>query len=197
MKPETPLTPTDAPAPPSAARTEEQALHGALAEPDAVRAQAESSAARVDAVLEARSRSWLARLFPDAVDREVRQHQLAELQCGFEFRRRALQMAVETKLQAVEEMCNHVLVTGKSEVRRRRQEVFAEQRLKLQASLDALADRFHADMERRFEALEGMRNAILREREARRLERSVDEFHATLDQLAADFVAIIQEGVQR
>ncbi len=51
---------------------------------------------------------------------------------GFEYRRRALHMAVEAKLQVIEEMCNHVLVTSKSEIRRQRQEFFAEQRLRLE-----------------------------------------------------------------
>jgi len=62
----------------------------------------------------------------------VRAHDLAQLRTGFEYRRRALQMAVETKLQAVEEMCNHLLVTGKSETPARTAEFFAAQSLKLQ-----------------------------------------------------------------
>lgn len=175
----------------------ESSLELALAEPQAVRRQADANAEQVEAILQSRSGSWLSRLLPDPIDREVRQHQLIELQAGFDYRRRALQMAIDTKLQAVEEMCNHVLVTGKSEVRRRRQEVFAEQRLKLQQSLDGLADRFREDMERRFDVVDGIRNEVLRARESQRLERSVDEFHATLDQLATDFVSIIQEGIQR
>lgn len=169
----------------------------ALTEPEAVRRQADANAERIESVLADRAGSWLSRLMPDPIDREVQAHRMTELQAGFDYRRRALHMAIETKLQAVEEMCNHVLVTGKSEVRRRRQEVFAEQRLKLQQSLDQLADRFRADMEHRFDVVAGIRNEVLRTREAQRLERAVDEFHATLDQLAADFVAIIQEGVQR
>ncbi|HRQ65970.1 MAG TPA: hypothetical protein PKZ76_14100 [Xanthomonadaceae bacterium] len=172
-------------------------LEMSLAEPESVRRQADAHDARVEAALRNHAGTWLARLLPDRIGREVKEHELAELQAGFDYRRRALQMAIETKLQAVEEMCNHVLVTGKSEVRRRRQEVFAEQRLMLQQSLDKLADRFGADMERRFEAVANIRSEVLRCHEERRLERAVEEFHGTLDRLAEDFVAIIREGVQR
>jgi hypothetical protein len=174
-----------------------QPLELALAEPESVRRQADAHERRVNAALQAHAGGWLGRLMPDRISREIREHELAELQTGFEYRRRALQMAIETKLQAVEEMCNHVLVTGKSEVRRRRQEVFAEQRLMLQQSLDQLADRFTVDMERRFDAVSGIRSEVLRCHEEKRLERAVEEFHATLDRLAEDFVAIIREGVQR
>jgi ABC-type methionine transport system ATPase subunit len=104
-------------------------------------------------------------------------------------------MAVETKLQAVEEMCNQVLVTGKGEIRRQRQEFFAEQKLRLQETMNACTERFNAEMERRFEALDKMRVEHMRKREEERLIRAVDEFHDMLEQLGADFLAIIHEGV--
>lgn len=106
-------------------------------------------------------------------------------------------MAVETKLQAVEEMCNHLLVTGKSEIRRERQEFFAGQSLKLQAAMDECADAFNRQIDGRFQRLDNLRNDYLRGREEERLLKAVEQFHAMLDELAAEFVAIIHEGVNR
>lgn len=166
-----------------------------VAESEVIRSEAGANAATVDAAIARHQNRWLARLVPDDVDRKVVAHELEQLEVGFDYRRRALRMAVESKLQAVEEMCNHVLMTGKSEVRRKRQEFFAEQRLKLQQTLDDLAERFNIDTERRLLALERISHPILRERESRRLENGIDEFHATLERLTADFLAIVEEGV--
>jgi len=88
-------------------------------------------------------------------------------------------------------------VTGKSEIRRKRQEFFAEQKLKLQESMNVYAERFHADMERRFDAMAAMRHERIREREEQRLLQGVDEFHDMLEQLGREFLDIIREGVHR
>lgn len=151
----------------------------------------------VDSALAQRQYNLVRRLFPGEVDQVVRCHEVAEIKTGFEYRRRVLQMAVETKLQAVEELCNHVLTTGKSEIRRQRQEFFAEQTLKLQYSMDTYAEQFNQQLERRFQSLANLTNPVLRQKEEERLLRTVDRFHDTLQQLADEFVAIINEGVTR
>jgi hypothetical protein len=151
----------------------------------------------VEATLADVHASVLRRLFPGELERAVRTHDLAQLRTGFEYRRRALQMAVETKLQAVEEMCNHLLVTGKSEIRRERQEFFAAQSLKLQTAMDDCAETFNRQLESRFERLQGMRHEYLRRKEEERLLRAVDNFHAMLEELATEFTSIIHEGVRR
>lgn len=144
-----------------------------------------------------RDRGFLNRLFPGPEDRLVRDHGLDQMKAGFDYRRQALRMAIDTKLQAIEEMCNHVLVTGKSEIRRQRQEFFAEQRLKLERAMNDCADRFNDDMERRLDSLSRCANPHLRQREEERLLRNIDHFHAMLEQLARGFMDIIQEGVSR
>lgn len=170
-------------------------LPTSVAESDVIRIEADGNAGKVDAAIDRHANRLLSRLLPDAIDRKVREHGIAELEIGFDYRRRALQMAVESKLQAVEEMCNHVLMTGKSEVRRKRQEFFAGQRLQLQTTLDDLAQRFNADMEKRLNGLGELSHPVLREREMRRLENGIDEFHATLERLTRDFLSIVEEGV--
>jgi len=166
-------------------------------EPDALQPHMASNSALVAHTVSRAHEGFIARLFPREIDRVVQAHELQQLQTGFEYRRRALKMAVETKLQAVEEMCNHVLVTGKSEIRRKRQEFFAEQKLKLQETMNECAERFHTEMGRRFDALPSLRNEYLRGREEQRLLRAVDQFHDMLDQLGQEFLDIIREGVSR
>lgn len=170
-------------------------LPASVAESEVIRCEADGNDRQVEGAIARTHQRWLARLLPDDADRKVQSHELELLETGLDYRRRALRMAIDSKLQAIEEMCNHVLMTGKSEVRRKRQEFFAGQRLQLQSALDDLAERFNADMERRLGALERIGHPTLREREARRLENAIDEFHATLERLTADFLSIIEEGV--
>ena len=61
--------------------------------------------------------------------------------------------------------------------------------------MNACTERFHAEMEQRFEAMDRLRVEYIRQREEQRLLRAVDEFHDMLEQLGADFLAIIHEGV--
>ncbi len=101
-------------------------------EPDSLVPHMETNSTLVAHTLQRDNQGFVTRLFPTDVSRIVSQHEFQQVQTGFEYRQRALRMAVDTKLQAVEEMCNHVLVTGKSEIRRERQEFFAEQKLNQQ-----------------------------------------------------------------
>ncbi len=171
--------------------------HTATYHPEILRAPVADNSALVDSALAAHRQNFLLRLFPNDQERAVRGHELDQIKAGFEFRRRALQMAVETKLQAMEEMCNHVLVTGKSEIRRQRQEFFAEQQLKLQTAMDQHAERFNTRLERRLAELQRYQNPQLRQREEQRLLRALDQFHEMIEQLSQDFMAIIHEGVHR
>jgi len=166
-------------------------------EPEALAPHMQSNSALVAKTLDRNTHGLLTHLFPDELDQVVRAHEAEQLQTGFEYRRRALRMAVESKLQAVEEMCNHVLVTGKSEIRRKRQEFFAEQKLALEGSMNACAERFQAQIEPRLGTLGAIRNEHLREREEQRLLRAVDDFYDMLDQLGREFLDIIREGVSR
>jgi hypothetical protein len=65
----------------------------------------------VELTREKNTGSWLQRLMPDGATQMAVSAEQDELAIGFEYRRKALQLAVDSKLQAVEEACNHVLVT--------------------------------------------------------------------------------------
>ena len=163
-------------------------------EPESLQPHLHSNSALVAQTVQRANHGLLARLFPGELERAVTTHEREQVQLGIEFRRRALKMAVETKLQSIEELCNHTLITGKSEIRRKRHEFFAEQTLKLQATMDACADRFSEEIERRYERLANLRNDTLRTREAARLEKAVEGFYATLDQLSEEFLGILREN---
>lgn len=166
-------------------------------EPEPARPYLRDNVALVDQALHRAHGNLVARLFPGDVERAVRGAELQQLEIGFDYRRRALEMAVETKLQAIEEICNHALVTGKGEIRRKRQEFFAEQKLLLQVAMDDCAERFHAQLERRFDALARLRVPRVREREEQRLNDAIDRFHDMLGDLTEDFIDIIRERVHR
>lgn len=145
----------------------------------------------------ARSKGLLRRLLPTATDREIAAHEGELLRAGFEYRRRVVQMAVEVRMQAIEEACNHALVTGKASIRRERQEFFGQELLRLRRRMDEYAELFNREVDGRLSALGQYRNEHLRRNEEERLLRSVEQFHALLDRLAEEFVAIINEGVSR
>jgi hypothetical protein len=165
-------------------------------EPNVVQVHVSENRALLEAAL-AKEQGLLRRLFPGEEGHLIREHERESLKTGFEYRCRALHMAVEAKLQAIEEMCNHVLVTGKSEIRRQRQEFFAEQRLRLEQAMNNCADRFNAEMERRLETLSRYQHPHLRQREEERLLKTIDQFQDMLEQLGREFMDIIQEGVSR
>lgn len=178
-------------------KTQTRGTHILEREPDLLKPHLNETQHLVDNVTRKTHANLLRRLFPGHEERALRDHELAQVGTEFEFRQRALTMAVETKLQALEEMCNHVLVTGKSEIRRKRQAFFAEQRLQLQQSMNQVAASFNTEMQQRFDALEDIRQPFLREREEQRLMKSADQFGDMLDQLVREFADIINEGVSR
>jgi hypothetical protein len=63
--------------------------------------------------------------------------------------------------------------------------------------MDECADAFNRQIDGRFQRLDGLRNDYLRGKEEERLLKSVDQFHAMLDELATEFGSIIHEGIGR
>ncbi len=125
----------------------------------------------------------------------VQAHLLNELTQGFDHRRKALDMALETRLHSIREACNHVLVTGKTNLRQQRAQYFGDAYSEVEKSMNNLADEFLTDIDQRFENLKKYKSEIIRQRENQRLESSVDNFLATLDSLMAEFRNIINENI--
>lgn len=120
---------------------------------------------------------------------------LSELEQGLEYRHQAVRMALETRLQAMEEHCNHVLVTGKTQYRQERNSFFMDEMVKLQSRMDELADQFNESVDKRLERAQNYSSDYLKARQQERLEKSIDDFMETLDLLIDDFKAIFQSKI--
>ncbi len=135
-------------------------------------------------------------LFFNRKERNLVQDELvAELTQGFEHRRKAIGMALETRLHSIREACNHVLVTGKTHLRQQRLEYFGDVLRQVEKRMSKLADDFLTDADQRFERLEQYKSDEIRKREKQRLEKSIDNFLNTLDRLMDEFSNIINEHI--
>ena len=163
---------------------------------DAAR-RGEDNEHRVTQALERYQDSVIPGLPPRKERRLVREHLTAELRLGFEHRRAALGMVLETRLQSIREACNHLLVTGKTHLRRQRIEYFGEIYHQLEERLSRLADDYLKETDARFSRLETIKSDHLRRCEQQRLEKSADTFLSTLDALMDEFRSIVREHVER
>ena len=127
----------------------------------------------------------------------LRQARVREIRQGLEYRLQALQMALDTRLQSMEEACNHVLLTSKTQLRQQRSVFFAEKLAELSLEMEQIADKYIQHLDSRLEQLESIRDERLRNRKERLLERSFNHFMDTLDKLEDSFTHIVEEGVNR
>jgi len=125
----------------------------------------------------------------------VREQLLAELKLGFKHRRNALDMILETRLQSVREACNHLLVTEKTKLRQQWLEFFGEIYKQVARQLDLLATEFLNNIDQQFHRIEQYKTKCIKEREQKRLERSVDDFLDTMEQLLGEFRSIVSENI--
>lgn len=139
-----------------------------------------------------RSLSWLG---SNSERRLVQEKLMQEMALGFDHRRQALAMVLESRLHSVREACNHILTTGKTHLRQQRLEFFGQVFFEVEQRLNGLADEFLNDMDTRFEKIDGYKSEVIRERERARMERSLDGFMETLDCLMGDFRHIIHENI--
>ena len=150
---------------------------------------------RVERALHSHKNRIIPAVFKSEERKLVQTHLAAELVQGFEHRREALAMLMETRLHTVRETCNHLLVAGKTQLRQERIEYFASVYRDLEKKLHGLTDEFIQDTDARFERLEALKTKVVRQREQQRLERSIDDFLATLDGLMQEFRNLVAESV--
>lgn len=161
---------------------------------EAVR-QGEDNEVRVQQAL-ARHNGRFTTLLSGSEERKMVQDNLmGELSKGFEHRRNALGMVLESRLHSIREACNHILVTGKTHLRQQRLEYFGQVYRKVEVSMSTLSDQFLQDMDERFKRLDQFSSDSIRQREQARLEKSVDDFLTTLDSLMDEFRNIIHENI--
>ncbi len=152
---------------------------------------------QVGTALRRHTESLLPALLNRAEHRQVREHVARELALGFEHRRAALGMAMESRLQSIREACNHVLVTGKTHLRQQRITYFGEVYRELEGRMQGLADTSLGEADARYQRLAEIRSDHLRAREAARQEKAAGDFLDTLDRLMDEFRSIISENIDR
>ena len=127
--------------------------------------------------------------------RLIRGHLRKELEKGFEFRLKKLSLELDSALHQVREESNHLLVMGKAHLRKEQMDFFATSYNDIMERFNRLSDRFLAGLDSRFERLEKYKNPVIRKKEEQRINRAVETFVTTLDQLVEDFRSIITERV--
>jgi len=134
--------------------------------------------------------------WPDWTSRKlIRGHLRKELEKGFEFRLKKLSLELDTALHQVREEANHALVMGKTHLRKEQMEFFANTYSEMMERFNELSDRFLAGLDSRFERLEKYKSPTIRKKEEQRIDRAVDTFLATLDQLVDEYRGIITERI--
>ncbi len=134
---------------------------------------------------------------PDFAQKKmIQKHLRKELEMGFNYRMRKLSIELDTALHRVREESNHTLVTDKAHLRKERIEFFANSYHEVVEKLNTLSDNFLSDLDVRFTRLEKFGSKAIREREEQRLNKSVDDFLSTLDQLVDEYKNIISEHIE-
>ncbi len=155
----------------------------------------EDTERRVTEALQTHERPVMPALFNRRERQVVQTALVIELEQGFEHRRKAIAMALESRLHSIREACNHALVMGKTELREQRMAHYAEAMQRLDQRMNKLADDFLQEADQRFERLQRYSNEGIRQREKERLEKSVENFLTTIDRMMAEFNSIVTEHI--
>ena len=147
--------------------------------------------------MERHNNSALTNLLHWREGRTMRLAAIEEIRQGLDYRKQALQLALDTRLQSMEEACNHVLLTSKTQLRQQRNLFFAQKLSELNNEMDRITSEFIDTLDEQIARLDRIRHERMRKREQQRLERTFDHFMGTLERLEKSFIHIIEEGVGR
>ncbi len=126
---------------------------------------------------------------------QIRNALTRELSMGFDYRREAIAMALEMRLQSFREACNQVLIDGKTRLRQQRLEYFTRTYAEVEKHVDRLTEDFLNDLDKRFERISRFKTESVRVREQQRLERRMDDYLDTFEKLMANFAGILSEQI--
>ncbi|MEE4357083.1 MAG: hypothetical protein V2I97_11495 [Desulfococcaceae bacterium] len=142
------------------------------------------------------NKSFLKKLFPDKRQRENAEHDLRLARTEFDFREKALGIARDAQLQAIQEMYNDYLVRGKIPIRRERAEFVLEQKMMLENRVSILSQEFETSLMKNYEQAEKIHIPSLKSRKMQMLDDTIDEYFNLVDQLRNSFKEILDEGVE-
>ncbi|QTA81763.1 Uncharacterized protein dnl_41120 [Desulfonema limicola] len=143
-----------------------------------------------------KNQSFLKKLFPDKDQREAAEHELRLSHTEFNFRERALEIARNAQLRAIEEMYNDYLVRGKIPIRRERSEFILEQKKMLENRLMQLVNEFENSLVAEYERAENISIPSLKNRKFDMLEKTIENYYELIDKLRDHFREILDQGVE-
>jgi hypothetical protein len=143
----------------------------------------------------AKRETFLAKLFPDPVQRAAKMGELEIIKTEFEFRKKALAMVRETHVQALRETCNQYLVKAKAAGRAETASFLMRKAQELQEELDGILERFIASVEKKTQSLQLTTNLTLQKKMEQDLDKEIHEFIDMKDKLVKKFRRIVDEGV--
>ncbi|MBD2200180.1 MULTISPECIES: hypothetical protein [Calothrix] len=139
--------------------------------------------------------TFLAKLFPDPVQRAAKMGELEIVKTEFEFRKKALVMVRETHSQALRETCNQYLIRGKADSRAETAAFLMRKEQELQEELNNIFDRFIASVEKKTQRLATIINGTLQRALEQDLDKEIHNFVDMKDKLVKKFRQIVDEGV--
>jgi hypothetical protein len=135
------------------------------------------------------------KLFPTRQQRKIEEAKYKTVQARYDHQTRAIRVAHEAQLQAIQEMYNDFLVQGKAKIRKDRSEFFQEQYENLMMTLANKSQEFTCRMNAGYQQLEAITVESLRKRQERLIGTIADSYYETVEKLIRNFQRILDEEI--
>jgi hypothetical protein len=143
-----------------------------------------------------RERTMLQKVFPNRQQRYIDLAKHKTVKARYEFQMRAIQVAQEAQLQAIQEMYNDFLVQGKAKIRKDRAEFFQGQMDTLLTSLTNKSQEFTNRMHTAYQQLSNIQVEGLKKRQEKLINSIADGYYETVEKLIKSFQRILDEEIQ-
>lgn len=135
------------------------------------------------------------KLFPTRQQRQIEQAKYKTVKARYDYQIRAIQVAHEAQLQAIQEMYNDFLIQGKAKIRKDRSEFFQEQYENLMLTLTNKSQEFTSRINTSYQQLEAITVESLRKRQERLIGTIADSYFETVEKLIRNFQRILDEEI--
>lgn len=143
-----------------------------------------------------RERTMLQKVFPNRQQRYIDLAKHKTVKARYEFQLRAIQIAHEAQLQAIQEMYNDFLVQGKAKIRKDRAEFFQAQMDNLLTTLTTKSQEFINRMHSAYQQLNNIQVEGLKKRQEKLMNSIADGYYETVEKLITAFQRILDEEIQ-
>lgn len=142
-----------------------------------------------------RERTPWQKLFPTRQQRQIELAKYKTVKERYEYQIRAVQIAHQAQLQAIQEMYNDFLVKGKAKIRKDRSEFFQHQHEQLMRVLAQKSQEFTAQLAANYKQVEGIDVEKLRERQEALIDTIAESYYTTVGKLIYNFQRILDEEI--